>query len=82
METLIDEPASLQTEIDRVAALYQTVRFFYLVDVSIDAIDAYELGQTWTLEYPRYGLSAGKDCLLVAVTEDRINRTATLRLWG
>ena len=82
METLIDEPASLQTEIDRVAALYQTVRFFYLVDVSIDAIEAYELGQTWTLEYPRYGLSAGKDCLLVAVTEDRINRTATLRLWG
>lgn len=82
LETLIDEPASLQREIDRVAALYQVVRFFYQIDIPIDALPAYELGQIWTLQYPRYGLDAGKPCLLVGITEDRVNRTATLRLWG
>lgn len=82
VETLLDSPADIQAEIDRVAALYQTVRFFYQVSVPIEAIDAYELGQTWTLEYPRYGLQAGKDVLITAITEDRVNRTAVLRLWG
>lgn len=82
LETLIDEPESLQSEIDRVAALYQTVRFFYQIDVPFEALSGYELGQTWTLEYPRYGLDAGKDCLLVGITEDHVRETATLRLWG
>jgi hypothetical protein len=36
----------------------------------------------WELEYPRYGLQAGKHVLITAITEDRVNRTATLRLWG
>ena len=82
LETLIDEPESLQAEIDRVAALYQTVRYFYQLDVPFEALSGYELGQTWTLEYPRYGLDAGKDCLIVAITEDHVNEIATLRLWG
>lgn len=82
VETLLDSPEDLQTEIDRVAQLYQTPRKFYQVTVPIEALGEYELGETWTLEYPRYGLQAGKDCLIVRITEDRIARTATLRLWG
>lgn len=82
VETLLDDPADIQAEIDRVATLYQTVRFFYTVSVDIESVGAYELGQTWTLQYPRYGLDAGKPCLITAITEDRVNRTATLRLWG
>jgi hypothetical protein len=80
--TLLDSPADLQAEIDRVASLYSTVRRFYQCRVAIEAIGAYELGQVWELEYPRYGLQDGKNVLITAITEDRVNRTATLRLWG
>ena len=82
VETLLDSPADLQTEIDRVAALYRVLRRFYQLSVSIDALADYELGQVWLLQYPRYGLQAGKKCIITAITEDRVNRTATLRLWG
>jgi hypothetical protein len=88
VETLLDSPADLQAEIDRVAALYTVVRYFYLFSVPIEAIGEYELGQTWTLQYwgedgsPRYNLGAGKPCLLTSITEDRVNHVATLRLWG
>jgi hypothetical protein len=82
VETLLDSPADLQAEIDRVASLYSTVRRFYQCSVAIEAIGAYQLGQVWELEYPRYGLQAGKNVLITAITEDRVNRTATLRLWG
>jgi len=82
LETLLDSPADLQAEIDRVAALYTVVRYFYLFSVPIDAVGQYELGQTWTLRYPRYGLQSGKPCLITSITEDRVNRVATLRLWG
>jgi hypothetical protein len=88
LETLLDSPADLQAEIDRVAALYQTVRYFYLFSVPIDAVGQYELGQTWTLRYsdkdgnPRYELGAGKPCMITSITEDRVNRVATLRMWG
>ena len=82
VETLIDLPEHLQAEIDRVAELYRVVRRFYPVVIPIQAISAYELGQTWTLRYHRYGLQDGKPCMIVAITEDLINETATLRLWG
>lgn len=82
LPTLIDEPDSLQAEIDRVCALYAVPRFFYEARVPIDDLALYQLGQCWTLMYPRYGLDAGKRVILVGITEDQINETATLRLWG
>jgi hypothetical protein len=82
LETLIDEPLSLQAEIDRVGAIYQTVRKRYTVQIPIAALPAYELDEVWTLQYPRYGLQAGKNCLIVEIAENRTAKTAVLTLWG
>jgi hypothetical protein len=82
VETLLDSPADLQAEIDRVASLYRMARWFYTVTVPIVEVQGIELGQTWTLKYSRYGLNAGKECLVVAITEDRARETVTIRLWG
>lgn len=80
--TLIDNPEHVQSEIDRIGLIYQTVPFFYEIQLPIDALGEYELDQVWVVKYSRYGLGDGKKCLLYSITEDRINRRAKLGFWG
>jgi hypothetical protein len=80
--SLFDLVSEAQTEIDRVCALYQQLRYFYAVPVKADFSDSYDIGQAWQLVYPRYGLSAGKAVLIVGITEDPIKEQLTLICWG
>lgn len=72
--------ADAQAELDRIRAIFATERRIYEVDVPLDT--PYDLGQFYTLTYPRYGLDAGKILMVVGIEEDRINERATLTLWG
>lgn len=69
-----------QRELDRIRAIYATERKLYTLDVPLDA--DYDLGQLWTLVYPRYGLDAGKPVIVWGIVENRIDRKCTLTLWG
>lgn len=58
------------------------MRYFYVVPVKSDAADNYDIGQVWTLKYPRYGLSTGKPVMVIAVSESPLDEHVTLICWG
>lgn len=77
-----DQQADGQAEIDRVAALYSVPRWFYAVPVELEALPGIDLGQVWTLVYPKYGLAAGKPVLVIDFEPDLLANTANIILWG
>lgn len=77
-----DQQADGQAEIDRVAALYGIPRWFYAVTVELEALPGLDLGQVWTLTYPKYGLAAGKPVMVIDYEPDLLANTANIILWG
>jgi len=77
-----DQQADGQAEIDRVAALYAVPRWFYAVTVELEALPGLDLGQVWTLEYPKYGLAVGKPVMVIDFEPDLLANTANIILWG
>lgn len=82
LPTCFDLVSEAQTEIDRICALYTVPRFFYAVPVRSGIADNYDIGQVWTLVYPRYGLNNGKPVLIYGVIETPDAEFATLLCWG
>lgn len=82
--TLIQDPDQLTTEIGRVGTLARKQRFFYTLDVLLEAdvADTLEPGQTVELVYPRYGLDNGKNLLVIGVVNKFFSKIVTLTLWG
>lgn len=80
--SILDDPDDGQAEVDRIGALYTKRRAFYQVKLELDAVPDIELGQVWTLTYPRYGLDAGKAVMVVDLIESRLARTIDAVLWG
>ncbi len=70
-----------QAEADSTAGLYTVPRFFASVPVKSSAADAYDLGQVWTLKYPRYGLDAGVPVYIWGIVEDPLAEQVTLFVW-
>lgn len=77
-----DQLADGQAEIDRVCAIYTVPRWFYAVTVELDALLGLDLGQVWTLVYPKYGLAAGKRVMVIDYEPDLLAGTANIILWG
>ncbi|MGN6229188.1 MAG: SPRY domain-containing protein [Dyella sp.] len=77
-----DASADAQAEIDRVAAIYATQRWFYSVPVELDAVPEMDLGQVWTLTYPKYGLASGKPVMVIDFEPDYLAGTANVIFWG
>ena len=82
LPTCFDDPVEAQTEIDRVCALFTSLRYFYAIPLKSDDADDYDLGQAWQLAYPRYGLSGGKPVLNAGVTESPTTEKLTATSWG
>ena len=71
-----------QAEIDRICAIYTVARWFYSVTVELDALPTLDLGQVWTLIYPKYGLASGKPVMVIDYEPDLLAGTANIILWG
>ena len=80
--SVFDNADNAQTEIDRIAAIYETPRWFYSVQVELAAIPGMDIGQVWRLVYPLYGLSQGKNVMVIEFQPDLIHNTANIVLWG
>lgn len=80
LQSVID----LQAEANRVATLWRATRRFYTVKAILGAsqADTLEPGQTIRLVWPRYGLSGGKNLLVVGVRTRFFSRRVDLKLWG
>lgn len=86
IKTLIADESSAQSEIDRIAGdfLFSNEKYFYTVQVAIEGSLAYELepGDSVLLKTDRFGLSAGKSLLLLAVKTRLLSSVVELTLWG
>lgn len=77
-----DQQDDGQAEIDRICAIYTVPRWFYAVSVFLEALPALDLGQVWTLTYPKYGLASGKPVMVIDYQPDLLAGTANIILWG
>lgn len=85
LESILADETSAQAEIDRLCALYTQPRAFYTVRAFVeDASDAHEIepGDTVSVTHSRYGLSGGKNLLVVAARSDFLSSAVDLVLWG
>ena len=85
LESILADEISAQAEIDRLCALYTVPRAFYTVRAFVeDASDAHEIepGDTVAVTHSRYGLSGGKNLLVVAARSDFLSSAVDLVLWG
>lgn len=78
--SLFWSPADAQAEIDRVVAMYQTVRRNWVVTLRSDT--APQPGQCCRLTYPRHGLEAGRNLLVRRVEHNPATGDLKLTLWG
>lgn len=84
-ESLLSEQADAQDEIDRICGLYTVPRGFYTLRVRLDDLaTAYtiEPGDTVKLTHRRYGLSSGRNLLVVLARSNFTIRAVDLVLWG
>jgi hypothetical protein len=76
--------ADLQAAANRVATLWRPTRNFYQLTAILEAAaaDGLEPGDTVRLVWPRWGLDAGKNLLVVGVRSRFFSRRVELKLWG
>ncbi|MGH0031743.1 MAG: hypothetical protein ACQGVC_18295 [Myxococcota bacterium] len=79
--TLYRDESDASTEAARQLALVKLQRDRYRVKVYGQQF-LRRLGETVTLQTPLYGLSAGRDCLILGIEEDTSDRSTVLELWG
>lgn len=79
-DTYMDTLADAQTEADRRQALWGVPRDIYSVPLA-NGLFAYNIGETWTLAIPRFGLNSGKPGVIVGITEDVAADEVVLEMW-
>lgn len=80
-ETLLSESADAAAEASRQVTLFGADRDAFRVRLKTQPF-AIELGATITLTYPRYGLEAGRNLVVIGMVEDAAVNEVTLDLWG
>jgi hypothetical protein len=80
-ETLLDDEGDAQALVDEQLALLKVKRDRYDVEVKGRQL-LIRPGDTITLTYPRWGLDAGRDYVVVGLGENTVRQTTELRLWG
>lgn len=84
-ESLLSEQADAQDEIDRICGLYTVPRAFYSLRVRVSDLSTVytiEPGHTVRLTHRRWGLSAGRNLLVVMARSNFTIRAVDLVLWG
>jgi hypothetical protein len=84
--SLLSDSIAAQIEADRLAALYAVERNFYRVSIAMNAVDfddvIDDIGLTYTIDSDRFGLSGGKDLVLVGLNGKFLKNELNLMLWG
>ena len=83
-QSLMVVAANATTEAARVLTLYKTRRDFYKVVLPNEVIvTLLELGNTITIKFNKFGLDAGKDFVIVAISDQspEVNQTE-IEVWG
>lgn len=81
IETLLNDSSDAATEATRQLTLTKAQRDLYEVDVARHQW-LIRPGDTVELTYPRWGLSGGRDFIVLAVSENTTSALTTLSLWG
>ena len=83
-DTVLVDKTAAQTEANRLLNLYKVPREIYEVVVHLrdELIDVLEIGKELNLAYPRFGLDAGKNFVILGVEPDYQLNRARLILWG
>lgn len=78
--TLFDTETNADTETTRRFDLFKVDRNTFQL-VILNKQFKYRLGDTLKVKHPRFGLSAGKDGIIISITEDTGSQTTTIKLW-
>ncbi|MBF0680436.1 MAG: hypothetical protein IR164_16025 [Devosia sp.] len=81
-ETYLTGEADAQAEAERLLALHAAPRERFQVKVPSFYVDRVELGNVVRLQLGRFGLSAGKDFVVIGIVENFASGNTTLDLWG
>jgi hypothetical protein len=81
IESFFVAESDAQEEADRRQAIWGLPRHRYTVPVT-DGLFAYWVGDVVSLDLDRFGLSGGKNLLVVSVNENAKQNQATVELWG
>lgn len=83
-DTLIDVGADAQTEAARLLALYQVQRDCFVCELGDfdDFLKIVSIGDVVLLKAGRYGLSSGKNFVVLGISVDRDESICALTLWG
>ena len=82
IDTLLTTKADAEAEAERLSTLYGRRRDWLAVPLPIEHARDLDLGDVVDLAVPRYGLSAGKRCVILGLIEDFERGQTTLHLWG
>lgn len=83
-DTLIDLGANAQTEAARLLSLYQVQRDCFVCELGDfdDFLKIVSIGDVIALRVGRYGLSSGKNFVVLGISVDRYEGICALTLWG
>jgi hypothetical protein len=79
IDTYLLTEANAATEATRLLDLFKTPRFIVSFDANARLLQL-ELGQAVTVTYPRFGLDAGKDGMVVGLSPDWDNATVSVEV--
>lgn len=84
IKTLLSQDTDGQLEANRLTALYERENYFYEVTAALEGSQSYTLepGQTVRVTTDRFGMSAGRILLVVAVRTRLMSSLVSLVLWG
>jgi len=79
--TYFDEEADATAEAERLEALHHVKRDRYQIELRDQMFTLYP-GQEVTIEYPRFGMDAGVDMVIVSMSESSQDGRTTIEVWG
>jgi hypothetical protein len=84
--SVFDKADAAAAEIQRIADIYMTVRYFIEVEIFLDPGEFVDINQVVSFKYRRFGFNEGRNMIVVGVADNVQNmgrrRTSSLRLWG
>ena len=80
-DSIFDSSSVAAAEATRLAGLFGVVRNYFNMKFKVQPL-ARDLNQTVNLTYPRHGLNAGENLLLVDIGEDMEKLEVSTGLWG
>lgn len=81
VNTLLASSSAADYEAARLQTIFGVRRDVYRVNVAAQPF-ARKLGETVALQIPRYGLTNGKNFLIIGMTEEPSSSSVELELWG